>query len=503
MDRRDFLAASASTLALAAGVPLPAQAPHPDHATDATDAADEAPPPFDPRAAREVAIHTTADGTDYRLTPTGTAAFEPMGQPLESQVLVFVDPSKRAQTILGIGGALTDASAEVFATLTPDRQRELLEAYYDPAKGIGYTLGRTNIHSCDFSSASYTYVDEGDAALKSFSVAHDRRYRIPFIKQAIAAAGGRLKLFASPWSPPAFMKTNGDMLHGGKLKPEMRQAWANYFAKFIRAYEREGIPIWGVTVQNEPMATQTWESCIFTAEDERDFVKGYLGPTMRRAGLGTRKIIAWDHNRDLIYQRASTLLADPEAAKYVWGIGYHWYEPWSGGAMMFDNVRLVRETFPTKPLLFTEGTVDSFKAEDIRAWRLGEYYGRSMIHDFNDGAVGWTDWNVLLDERGGPNHVGNFCFAPVHADTKTGALTYTNSYHYIGHFSKFVRPGARRIACSPSRSALLATAFVNPDGKVAAVVMNPGDKPVSYSLWVAGNGAKVESPAHSIQTLVF
>ena len=126
-----------------------------------------------------------------------------------------------------------------------------------------------------------------------------------------------------------------------------------------------------------------------------------------------------------------------------------------------------------------------------------------MIHDFNDGAVGWTDWNVLLDERGGPNHVGNFCFAPVHADTKTGALTYTNSYHYIGHFSKFVRPGARRIACSPSRSALLATAFVNPDGKVAAVVMNPGDKPVSYSLWVAGNGAKVESPAHSIQTLVF
>ena len=503
MDRRDFLAASASTLALAAGVPLPAQAPHPDHATDATDAADEAPPPFDPRAAREVAIHTTADGTDYRLTPTGTAAFEPMGQPLESQVLVFVDPSKRAQTILGIGGALTDASAEVFATLTPDRQRELLEAYYDPAKGIGYTLGRTNIHSCDFSSASYTYVDEGDAALKSFSVAHDRRYRIPFIKQAIAAAGGRLKLFASPWSPPAFMKTNGDMLHGGKLKPEFRQAWANYFTKFIRAYEREGIPIWGVTVQNEPMATQTWESCVFTAEEERDFVKLFLGPTLRRAGLAERKIIAWDHNRDLIYQRVSTLLADPVAAKYIWGIGYHWYEPWSGGAMMFDNVRLVRDTFPAKPLLFTEGTVDSFKAEDIRAWRLGEYYGRSMIHDFNDGAVGWTDWNVLLDERGGPNHVGNFCFAPVHADTKTGALTYTNSYHYIGHFSKFVRPGARRIACSPSRSALLATAFVNPDGKVAAVVMNPGDKPVSYSLWVAGNGAKVESPAHSIQTLVF
>jgi glucosylceramidase len=171
--------------------------------------------------------------------------------------------------------------------------------------------------------------------------------------------------------------------------------------------------------------------------------------------------------------------------------------------MMFDNVRLVRETFPSKPLIFTEGTVDSFKAEDIRAWRLGEYYGRSMINDFNDGAVGWTDWNVLLDEQGGPNHVGNFCFAPVHADTKTGELIYTNSYYYIGHFSKFVRSGARRIAASPSRSALLSTAFVNPDGKVSVVVMNKGDQKISYFLWMDGNAAEVTSLPHSIQTLVF
>ena len=224
------------------------------------------------------------------------------------------------------------------------------------------------------------------------------------------------------------------------------------------------------------MATQTWESCIYSAEEERDFLKNYLGPTMKREGLGDKKIIAWDHNRDLIYQRASTILADPKAAQYVWGIGFHWYEPWSGGEQMFDNVRLVHETFPNKNLIFTEGTVDSFKADDIDSWRLGEQYGRSMINDFNDGAVGWTDWNVLLDENGGPNHVGNFCFAPVHADTKTGELIYTNSYYYIGHFSKFVRPGARRIASSPSRSALLSTAFINPDGKVSVVVMNKSDQ---------------------------
>src|ERR1700745_737385 len=141
-----------------------------------------------------------------------------MGQPLETQVCVFVDPTKRSQTILGIGGALTDASAETFAKLPPAKQRELMDAYFPRDKGIGYTLGRTTIHSCDFSSASYTYVDEGDAALKSFSMAPGRGFRIPFIKKALAAPNGTLTLFASPWSPPAFMKTNNDMLHGGKLK---------------------------------------------------------------------------------------------------------------------------------------------------------------------------------------------------------------------------------------------------------------------------------------------
>jgi glucosylceramidase len=495
LDRRGFLSASASALALGkAGLPLPD-----------LDSAREAPPAPEvgPLQGREITVYTTAAKTDYRLSATDKLAFKPMGQPLETQICVFVDPTKRAQTIVGIGGALTDASAEVFAKLSAAKQRELLDAYFDREKGIGYTLGRTNIHSCDFSSASYTYVDEGDKALTSFSVGHDKEFRIPFIKRALATAGGKMTLFASPWSPPAFMKTNGSMLHGGKLKPEFRQAWASYVAKFVRAYEREGIPIWGVTVQNEPMATQTWESCVYTAEDERDFIKHFLGPTMRKAGLADKKIIAWDHNRDLIYQRVSTILSDPEAAQYVWGIGFHWYEPWSGGAMMFDNVRLVHESFPDKKLLFTEGTVDSFKAEDIRNWRLGEYYGRSMINDFNDGAVGWTDWNVLLDEQGGPNHVGNFCFAPVHADTKTGELIYTNSYHYIGHFSKFVHPGARRIVSSPSRSALLSTAFVNSDGRVAVVVMNPTENDVAYFLWVAGNAAEVKSPAHSMQTLLF
>jgi glucosylceramidase len=496
MDRRSFLAASSSAVVLGKS-PL-SSAAH-----------DQPPETLEPVEiegkidGRAIAVYTTADNSDHRLSKTDTVAFKPMGQPLETQICVFVDPAKKFQTILGIGGALTDASAEVFAKLPRAKQQGFLNAHFDRNKGIGYTLARTNIHSCDFSSGSYTYVNEGDKGLQSFSVNHDRQFRIPFIKQAMAAAGGKLTLFGSPWSPPAFMKNNNDMLHGGKLKPEFYQSWANYYTKFIKAYEREGIPIWGISVQNEPMATQRWESCIYSAEDERDFLKNYLGPTMRREGLSDKKIIAWDHNRDLIYQRAKTILTDPKAAQYVWGIGYHWYEPWSGGEQMFDNVKLVKETFPDKKLIFTEGCNDAFKAEELNAWKLGERYGSSMINDFNDGAVGWTDWNVLLDEQGGPNHVQNFCFAPVHANTKTGELIYTNSYYYIGHFSKFVRPGAKRIASSPSRSQLLSAAFMNPDGKVSVVVMNKSDKKVLYFLWLDGNAAEVSSLPHSIQTLVF
>ena len=450
-----------------------------------------------------IQVFTTAENTDLRLSPSKILNFIPSQQAVESEISVFVNPTQSFQNFMGIGGAITDASAEVFAKLSRTKQSELLNAYYNKETGIGYSLLRTSIHSSDFSTASYIYIEEGDKELNTFSIDHDKQFRIPMIKRAIQSAGGNLLLYASPWSPPAFMKSNSTMTQGGTLLPEFYQAWANYYTKFVKAYEKEGIPIWGITIQNEPMATQKWESCLFTAVAERDFLKNYLGPTMQKEGLGAKKIVVWDHNRDLMYQRANVIYDDPEASKYAWGMGFHWYETWSGGDPMFDNVRKVYEAYPSKNILFTEGCVERFDAKKYQFWTNAERYGSSMINDFNNGTVGWTDWNILLDENGGPNHKGNFCFAPIHADTTTGELIYTPSYYYIGHFSKFIQPNAKRIGSATSRSNLLSTTFKNVDGTLVTVVMNQSDDKLKYNLFVGNKKTVVEIPAHAIQTLVY
>ena len=450
------------------------------------------------RTIDKAVIYLTAKKSDHRLSKLTELAFQPLAQPDEHFAAIMLDTNKSFQTVIGFGGALTDAAAETFYKLPKDKQKEILTAYFNTEKGIGYTICRTHINSCDFSSGSYAYTETaGDTALEQFSIDHDRTYRIPLIKSALAESGGRLNLFASPWSPPAWMKTNNNMLHGGKLKPEYRQTWANYFVRFIKEYEEEGIPIWGLTVQNEPMATQIWESCIFTAGDERDFVRDYLGPTLQKAGMSEKKVIIWDHNRGLMYQRAQAVLQDPIAANYVWGTGFHWYT-----GDHFDNVRLVHEAFPNKKLIFTEGCVYPFNRDLINEWHWGERYAESILHDLNNWCVAWVDWNIVLDETGGPNHVSNFCYAPIIGDTRDGTLIYMNSYFYMGHFSKFIRPGAKRIICSSNNDNLLATAFRNPDGKIAVVVLNMTDNEIPFHIWIDGKAVQTKSPAHSIITAV-
>lgn len=446
-------------------------------------------------------VYTTAQEVPARLVLTQTLRFSAGDSATDAQASILVNPDQRFQTVLGIGGAITDASAEVFARLPAVEQARLLTAYFDPANGIGYSLLRTTIHSSDFSSASYTYVADGDASLASFDISPDRRHRIPMIRAAIQAAGGQLTTYASPWSAPGWMKDSGRMVQGGSLLPRFAPTWAQYITRFVQDYEQAGIPIWGLTVQNEPLARQTWESMIFSAEQERDFLRDHLGPTLARAGLGGRKIIVWDHNRDLIKHRADVILSDPAAAKYVWGVGFHWYETWDGSPPMHDNVAATQQGWPGIQVLLTEATVERFDPARLQSWPNAERYGRQIIGDFNAGAVGWTDWNILLDARGGPNHVGNFCFAPVHADTATGTLTFTPTFAYLGHFSKFIRPGARRVSAVSSRKFLHTTAFLNPDGRLAIVVLNDGDKPVRYEVQIGTAAVALTIPAHAIQTL--
>jgi len=410
---------------------------------------------------------------------------------------VCVDDRVKYQAVQGFGGAFTEAAATTLLKMSPPRQEEILRAYFDPANGHGYSLCRTHINSCDFSLGDYAYTETPeDFDLRDFTIERDRSALLPMIKRAIKISDGGFKLFASPWSPPAWMKTTGEMNHGGKLRLDCRDSWARYFARYIREYEKEGVPIWGVTVQNEPEAVQTWDSCIYTGEDERDFVRDYLGPTLVREGLADTKIIIWDHNRDELFLRAKAVLDDAEAAKYVWGVGFHWYT-----ADKFDNVQLVHDAYPDKPLFLTEACVEFGPHEGD--WSSGESYARSIIQDLNHWAVGWVDWNMLLDQIGGPNHVGNYCSAPIIADTATDIVHYQSSYYYMGHFSRFIRPGARRVVCATNRDSLEATAFVAPDGTHTAVALNRTDKSIAFSLTCDRQFAAVDLPAHGIATMVW
>ncbi len=414
----------------------------------------------------------------------------------QAGVTVEIDPRKSYQVYEGFGGAFTEAAADTFYKMSQEKRREILDAYFTEA-GLNYTFCRTHINSCDFALGNYAYDEvEGDEALEHFTIERDRKLLLPMIKEAIAHRGGRLRLLASPWSPPYWMKTNGEMNHGGKLKNEYRKSWARYYAKYIKAYAEEGVAIWGISVQNEPDAVQTWDSCIYSHEEERDFVRDYLGPTLKEEGLEDIKIIVWDHNTDQVYDRAKVILEDEACAAYVWGVGFHWY---SGD--QFENLSKTHEAFPDKKLLFTEGCQEGLHVE---SWDVGERYGHNIINDFNNWTVGWIDWNLVLNEIGGPNHVENYCDAPVVADTRTDEVIYESSYYYIGHFSKYLVPGAVRIGCRCSMEGKLeATAFKNPDGTIVVVVMNSGDSDIEYTLKSDKGSVEVEAPARSIVTLLY
>ncbi|MDC0558854.1 glucosylceramidase [Candidatus Izimaplasma bacterium] len=391
--------------------------------------------------------------------------FEEELQETKVQKVDFVlNETKTYQEMIGFGGAFTESSAYNLIRISKEQREEAIKAYFDPVDGLGYNIGRVSIHGCDFSLNSYTYIEEGDKELKTFDISRDEKWVIPLIKDAEKYAGP-IPLLASPWSPPAFMKTNNSMIQGGKLLPEYMDAWAKYYVKFIEEYRKHNLSMWGITVQNEPAAVQRWDSCVYTGEEERDFVKNYLGPTMTNSSAKDVKILIWDHNRDIMVERASAVLKDPDAAKYVWGTGFHWYV-----SEEFENVGKVHDLFPDKGLLFTEGCQEGGVHFD--SWKTGERYARNMIGDFNNWCQGYIDWNLFLDNTGGPNHVNNLCDSPIIVDIWPMNLIKQSSYYYIGHFSKYVRPEAKRIELTNNHDSLKASAFMNKDNSVAFVVLN-------------------------------
>ena len=383
-----------------------------------------------------------------------------------------LDRGDKFQTLLGFGGAFTEAAALNWRSLKPADQAEVIRLYFaSPADGgLGYTVGRVPINSCDFGPGDYkryyNFDDvAGDTELKHFddSVSHDvQSGMIPFIKaaqSAIEKAGGALALFASPWSPPGWMKLPVDgersmlrtALPNG-LDPAMQRPYAHYFSRFISAYKAHGIPIWGVTVQNEAEAGDVgWEKCVWTPEFQAEFVRDHLGPVLHKDQPGV-KIIGFDHNKDHVVEWAHGLYADEGAKKYFDGIGVHWY-----GGLNTHNLENAHAIAPEKFLLATEacncpGVI--YESQPLEWWERAEHLGMDILQDLLHWCTGWVDWNLIVDITGGPNHLGNRCDANLIADPDNkkgyGTIVMQASYYYMGHFSRYLPEGSRRITLDNS-----------------------------------------------------
>jgi len=434
--------------------------------------------------------------------------FEPGAQivferdPSAESRVINLYPEVEFQKIIGFGGAFTEASAYQFSRMSAKSKAKIIKAYFDPKEGLGYNLCRTHINSCDFACGRYTYVEDEDKELKTFSIERDRKYILPFIKAAQKAAGKDLMFFASPWSPPGWMKSNGDMCHGGRLLDEHYRTWANYFVRYLQEYKKEGVPFFGVTVQNEAIAYQTWESCLYTAKEEAVFVTKFLKPALNAAGFDETKVMIWDHNKERVYERARDSLAVPGAKDDIWGVAFHWYS-----GRHFDALDMTHNAFPDKPLILTEYCIGEFYGETARyphtSWKGVDIYATELIGDFNHHMAAETGWNLLLDETGGPFHDRDGGVSvDIVVNPEKDEIFIEPTYYAIAHFSRFVRRGAVRIGTSCFSDSIDVTAFKNPGGELVAVVLNHGTEAEKLRLRIEAVTAPVVLPGRSLSTFV-
>lgn len=396
----------------------------------------------------------------------------------------------------GLGGAATESAAHVFAQMPADKQEQLLDFYF--GGGADYRALRVSIDSCDFSVGHYEAMSNpDDKELASFSLKHDEEEIIPFLKRAEEKAGRKLDLLLSPWSPPAFMKTTGQRNRGGKLKEEYRDMWAEYICRYIEGYQAHGFNVKYVTVQNEPNATQSWDSCIYTGEDERVFVRDHLGPALKKHGLDVGVFI-WDHNKERVYARAKeTIQADTQ--DLIAGVAFHFYT-----GDHFKALDLVAKRFPDKKLFFTEGCMEYSRADigkDVYAHALR--YAHEYIGDIDHGATLLFDWNIYLDQQGGPNHVQNFCSAPVMCDVNTKEIIRNPSQEAIEIIGQTAKPGSTHIASSAWHPDIETVAFKLEEGGASMLLLNRGPQPLNVKPVWLGQVAELELPPESLTSIVF
>ena len=379
--------------------------------------------------------------------------------------LIVLYPEITYQSILGFGGAFTESAGYCFSKLPDKSQKQLLDDYFSE-NGNNYTLCRTHIGSCDFCLDTYSY--SSTKTLSDFNIDRDKKYIIPFIKRAQKIKPD-LTFISTPWSPPAFMKDNNRLKHGGKILDEYKDLWAEYLVKYFNSYKNEDINIDYMTIQNEPKASQFWESCVYTAKEEQEMIKNHIVPIFKKNNIPV-KLLIWDHNKERIVYRAKEIFDDPEVKEIVAGIGYHYY---SGD--YFENIATFKDLYSDKLAIHTEGCTGYehlWFRKKLRRIPNAEIYAHDIIGDLNAGANGYIDWNMMLDYHGGPTHVHNKCNSPIMLNKKGNDYNKTLAYYYIGHFSRFIKPDAKRIAFSKYTDELELTSFINTDNTVAVVILN-------------------------------
>jgi glucosylceramidase len=415
--------------------------------------------------------------------------------PKTAQTKIALDTHKTGQVMDGFGAALTDSSAWIIAHLPDDSRESLLHDLFDTQCGIGLSVLRLPIGASDFAvNGSYTFHDlkpgEYDPELRRFSINHDRGYILPLLRR-IRQINPALKILASPWSAPAWMKTNRS-LNAGWLDWSAYPAYARYLIKFLHAYGSEGVPIWALTVQNEPRnANNGYPTMRMEPRDQARFIRDHLGPGLRKAQLKT-KIFIWDHNWDMP-EYPLEVLADEHARRHIHGVAWHGY----GGKPVAQHK--IQLSFPNLEVHFTESSGGDWETD----------FGSNLRWDIVNLLTGATrfgarsifKWNLALDEQHGPQNGGcTNCRGVVTIHSRTAEITRNEEYYMLGHASKFVKPGAKYLI-SPERPELAHAAFHNPDGSVVWLGYNSRSTCQSVELQVGDQKVAFDIPPGAVVTL--